>query len=112
MAELDNLMKLPGAIGAFRFSDKGELVEHRIADSKELNETVLDLLCHVCVANMAIASMQARGWEKVTGMGGFYPISGFTLVGFEWSAVVNGQCGVVLANNQADYEAAYAAVAS
>lgn len=110
MADLDKLMNLAGAIGAFKFSDKGELLEHRIAEGNELNETILDLLCHVCVANMAIASMQARGWEKVTGMGGFYPIEGFTLLGFEWSAVVNGQYGVVLGNKQADHEAAYVAL--
>jgi len=111
MADLDKLMSLDGAIGAFTFSEQGELVDHRAAEGSDLNETILDLLSHVCVANMAIARMQARGWEQVTGMGGFYPIDGFTLLGFEWSAVVNGQNGVVLANDKADYEAAYAALA-
>lgn len=112
MADLDKLMAIDGAVGAFCFSAKGELEEHKIAEGSELNESALDLLCHVCVANMAIATMQARGWEQMTGMQGFYPINGFTFVGFEWTAVVNDECGVVLPNDKADIEAAYAALAS
>lgn len=107
MPELDQLMALPGALAAFEFSDRGELLSSRIADGCDLNETVLDLLCHVCVANMAIATMQARGWERMTGAEGFYPIDGFSMVGFDWSAVTSGNFGVVLPNAQADYQAAY-----
>ena len=107
MANLDTLMNIAGVEGAFRFSPKGELQEHRIANGSKLNDTVLDLLCHVCVANMAIATMQARGWEKVTGMQGFYPVKGFSLVGFEWTAVVNDEYGVVVPNNKVDYDHIY-----
>ena len=110
MANLDNLMELEGAIGAFRFSPKGEVLEHRIAAGSKLSDKVLDLLCHVCVANMAIASMQARGWENMTGMAGFYPVEGFTFVGFEWTAIIGDGYGVVLPNEKADYTAAHAAL--
>lgn len=110
MADLDNLMALPGALAAFEFSDRGELMASRVAEGCELNDTVLDLLCHVCVANMSIATMQARGWESMTGAEGFYPIDGFSLIGFEWSAVTSGNFGVVLPNAQADYQAAYEAL--
>jgi roadblock/LC7 domain-containing protein len=81
-------------------------------------------LAHMCSANMSIATMQARGWEKVTAMKGFYPVQEFTLIGFDWSVVVSGLhreqykqtgkfslppfIGVVLANEKADYEAAFA----
>ena len=106
MANLDSLMQLDGAIAAFSFTDAGELTEHRLGEGP-LNVDVLDLLCHVCVANTAIATMQARGWEKLTGMQGFYPIEGFTMVGFDWSAVTGNGQGVVLKNDGADYEAAY-----
>lgn len=111
MADLDNLMKLDGAQAAFKFSANGELVEHRLAEGSGLTETVLDLLSHVCVANMAIATMQARGWENMTGMHGFYPIEGFTLIGFDWTAIANGEYGVVIPNGKVDYEKAYAALA-
>lgn len=111
MADLENLMKLDSAQAAFKFSANGELVEHRVADGSSLNESVLDLLSHVCVANMSIASMQARGWENMTGMQGFYPIEGFTLIGFDWTAIANGEYGVVLPNDKVDYEKAYAALA-
>lgn len=112
MADLDNLMSLPGAIAAFRFSDRGELLSSKISDGSDLNDTVLDLLSHVCVANISIATMQARGWESMTGAEGFYPISGFTMIGLDWSAVTYGNQGVVLANDAADLQAAYDAMVS
>ena len=111
MAELDKLMGLPGALAAFEFNDRGELSAHKVAAGAPLNDKVLDLLSHVCIANMSIATMQARGWETLTGMKGFYPIDGFTLVGMDWSAVVNGKTGVVIKNDAADYQAAYDALA-
>ncbi|QKT04982.1 DUF2173 family protein [Ectothiorhodospiraceae bacterium 2226] len=100
-------MKLPGALAAFTFSDLGELQEHRVADGATLTPSVLDLLCHVCVANTAIATMQARGWQTLTGSEGFYPIHGFTLIGFDWSAITCGHTGLVMDNERADYQAAY-----
>ena len=110
MADLKDLMKIDGALGAFAFNDKGELTQSEIADGSGLNDTVLDLLAHVCVANTAIATMQARGWENMTGMGGFYPIKGFSMIGFEFTIVANAHAGVIMPNNQADFEAAYAAL--
>lgn len=110
MADLEKLMSLPGALAAFQFTDRGELLEHRVAPDSGLDAKVLDLLSHVCVANISIATMQARGWESLTGMAGFYPIDGFTLIGVDWSAVVNGTTGVVLRNQDADYQAAYDAL--
>ena len=112
MTDLNTLMTLDGALAAFTFTDQGEVQEHQIAEGSNLNATALDLLAHMCVANLSIATMQARGWEQMTGMQGFYPINGFTFVGFEWTAVVNEECGVVLPNDKADVEAAYAALAS
>jgi roadblock/LC7 domain-containing protein len=124
MTTLDELMKLPGAMAAFEFRGSGELLEQRIAYPDRINESTLDLLAHMCSANMSIATMQARGWEKVTAMKGFYPVQEFTLIGFDWSVVVSGLyreqykqagkfslppfIGVVLANEKADYEAAFA----
>ena len=105
---LDELMQLDGALAAFEFDRSGELKDSRIAQqAKDMNTDVLDMLSHVCVANGAIATMQARGWEKVTGMEGFYPIKGFSVIGFEWTVVVNNQHGVVVPNDKVDYDAAY-----
>ena len=112
MSSLESLMSLQGAAAAFEYSDRGELTDHRIAAESNLTTDALDLLAHVFVANISIATMQARGWEKTTGQSGFYPVQGFTLVGLEWSAVGNGRRGVVLRNDVADLEAAYAALDS
>ena len=110
MADLDTLMGLPGVQAAFTMNDRGELLDHRLAGGSPLDERTLDLLAHMCVANMAIATMQARGWEAATDSSGFYPVEGFTLVGMEWSAVTNGRQGVVIANPDISYETAYAAL--
>lgn len=110
-ASLDDLMRLPGALAAFSFSDSGELTDHRSQGGEGLDPDTLDLVSHVCVANMSIATMQARGWEALTGNGGFYPISGFTMIGFDWSTVARGNTAVVLRNEEADYQAAYDALA-
>ncbi len=110
MADLDKLINLDGAVAAFTFSSRGELQESRISDGSEMNDTILDLVAHVCVANISIATMQARGWENVTGMGGFYPVRGFSLLGFDWTVVANEEAGVIMPNDKADYEAAYAAL--
>ena len=107
---LDKMMDLPGALAAFTFSDKGELQSHVLREGTELTPQVLDLLAHSCVANLAIASMEARGWEAVTGQTGFQPLKGFSVVGLEWSVVVNGNCGVVVRNRDIDYEASFKAV--
>ena len=111
MSSLDKLIAVDGAVGAFKFTSKGELTESKIADGSELNDQILDLLCHVCIANMAIATMQARGWENMTGMKGFYPIKGFTMVGIDRTVIVNEEFGVVVPNTQVDYETAHAALA-
>jgi roadblock/LC7 domain-containing protein len=126
MATLERLMTLPGAMAAFEFRGSGELLDYKITHSDRLDATTLDLLAHMCAANMSIATMQARGWENMTGMKGFYPVREFTLVGFDWSVVVSGLhreskktggneslppfMGVVVANDKADYEAAFAAL--
>jgi roadblock/LC7 domain-containing protein len=107
---LDDLMNLPGALAAFTYSDKGDLTGQRIREGTEITPQVLDLLAHSCVANIAVATLEARGWESVTGQQGFEPLQGFTMIGLEWSAVVNGNCGVVAKNRDVDYEATFAAI--
>lgn len=107
MNKLDDLMQLGGALAAFDFGSGGELTDSRIADGAEIETDVLDMVCHVCVANGAIATMQARGWEKMTQMEGFYPIQGFSLIGFEWTVIVADAVGVIIKNDKVDYDAAY-----
>ena len=110
MASLDNLMAVAGALAAFRFGSKGQIEESRTAEGTEFTDAILDLVSHVCVANMAIASMQSRGWENMTGMEGFYPLKGFTMVGLDWTLVCNDETGLVVANDRIDYDAVHAAL--
>lgn len=110
MVDLSKLMALKGAQAAFVMNDRGELLQHERVEGSPLDETALDLLAHMCVANNAIATMQARGWEASSGNKGYYPIDGFTLIGMEWSAITDRNLGVVVNNGDADYEAAYEAL--
>lgn len=105
MAVLEQLMGLDGALASFQINAKGEVLGHKVGADPQVTESVLDLLGHVCVANMAIATMQARGWESVTGMTGFYPVKGISLIGFEWTALTNGEYGVIVPNDKVDYDA-------
>ena len=108
--DLQKLMDLPGALAAFSYTDKGDLQSHVVREGTELNAQVLDLLSRSCVANLAIAGMEARGWEALTGQTGFQPLKGFSVVGLEWSVVVDGNCGVVVRNREVDYEATFKAL--
>lgn len=107
---LDKMMDLPGALAAFTYTDKGELESHVLREGTELSPQVLDLLARSCVANQAIAGMEAKGWEAVTGQTGFQPLQGISVVGLEWSVIVNGNCGVVARNRDVDYEATFNAL--
>ena len=108
--DLQKLMELPGALAAFTYSDKGELRSHQLREGTELSAEMLDLLSRSCVANQAIAGLEARGWESLTGQTGFQPLRGFSVVGLEWSVVADGNCGVVVRNRDVDYEATFKAL--
>lgn len=110
MSDLNALSSMPGVVAAFRFDDDGRLEEAVIPDDSVIDRETLDLLGHLSVANMAIGAMQARGWEGVSDVKGFYPVEGFTFVGLDWSAVARGHQGLVLKNQLADYDAAYKAL--
>jgi roadblock/LC7 domain-containing protein len=109
---LDKMMALPGVLAAFTYTDKGDLESHALREGTELTPQVLDLLTRSCVANMAIAGLEARGWEALTGQTGFQPLKGFSVVAVAWKKVVNGNSGVVVKNRDADYEATFDALQS
>lgn len=102
--DLQALIDLPGAIAAFAYGDDGDLNDYRILNDSDMSEAVLDMVAHMCAANRCIASMQARGWERVTGAHGFYPVHGFGLVGFDWSVIARGRLGVVMESAATDFE--------
>ena len=64
-------------MAAFQYSDKGDLVGHHLKEGTELTPQILDLLAHTCVANMAVATLEARGWEAMTGQSGPAPRLGY-----------------------------------
>lgn len=116
-SDLDALISNAGVLAAIEFAADGTLTNHASTPRARLTPESLDLLAHMCAANMTTATMQARGWESVTGMSGFEPVDVVTLIGFEWSVSVvavreeassgvMGYRGIVYYNEGADYEAA------
>jgi roadblock/LC7 domain-containing protein len=114
---LSDLVDNTGVLAAIEFAADGTLTDHATAPRTRLTAESLDLLAHMCAANMSTATLQARGWQAVTGMNGFEPVDVVTLVGFEWSvsvlairdetaSSVQGYRGIVYRNEGADYEAA------
>ena len=112
MINLDPFLHLPGALAAFEFNERGEVRNQRRVSGVEFPGALLDMVSHMCVANTAIATMQAHGWEQLTGAQGFYPVEGITIVGLEWSVVSRGHLGVILDNRLANYEVTFAALSS
>lgn len=112
MATISELTQVPGAVAGFKFSQSGELIESDIKPGNhELDESTLEMLAHICVANLAISSMQATGWEKNSDLKGFSPVEGCTFVCLEVSVVARGNQAVVLINKNADYDKAFQALA-
>lgn len=107
---LATLLDLPGALAAFRFSEGGELTAHVVREGTGITSLTLELLARACVANLAIAGMEARGWEVLTGQAGFQPLTGLSVIGLEWSVVAGRDAAVVVRNRDAGYEAAFAAL--
>lgn len=114
MATLNQLMALPGAVAAFAFQGDGTLGEHQIAATRLIDPATLALMARMCAANLQIATLQASGWDQQPGteLKGFLPVQDFTLIGLEWSVVVDNahHTAVVLTNDKSDYEAAFAAL--
>jgi len=65
------LSRVPGAVAYLAFSTDGKLIDSVSNDTGRLDEGTLDLLGHICVANQAIANMEARGWEGISDITGF-----------------------------------------
>lgn len=108
--DLQRIMELPGALAAFTLGEGGAMQAHVLREGSGLTPLTLELLARACAANLAIAGMEARGWEALTGQAGFRPLQGFSVVGLEWSVVANGRAAVIVRNHDADYEAAFAAL--
>lgn len=100
------LTRVPGALACFTFTKEGQRIDSVSSDPARIDETTLDFLGHVCVADQAIAAMEARGWEGISYVTGFYPIEGFVFVGTNLSVVARDYRAFVLENKNADYEIA------
>jgi len=104
MADLNKAMSIPGAFAAGEFSPTGELINY--VGNVSLQAAKIAAL--MCAANMAMAKMQAAGWTAYTGKEGFEPARGFAVAGPENSALIVGNVGVFVKNDQADFDQAFA----
>ena len=103
MANLDQLMELPGAIAAVQFSTEGEVKDFR----GDLTDDLASMAGQMCAANISIFRMQADGWSRLTGQEGFFPEKGFAFMGLDFAVVSYGDQAVFLRKNEADYDRAF-----
>ncbi len=125
MANLDQLMQLPGILAAFEFTEGGTLLNHRQAVPTDIiHPHAMTFLAYLCAANVNMARLQAKGWTRLTNSHGFEPVQQVMVIGFDWSVLIAlpEEAGspipvsipvlqaVVLANESANYQKATAAL--
>ncbi|MEW5791566.1 MAG: DUF2173 family protein [Pseudomonadota bacterium] len=103
MPTLDQLMSLPGAFGALEFSCTGDLIESR----GDLQPDFAEVAAHLCAANMANYRMQALGWAKHTGEGGFFPEQGFFFIGLDYVIMAMGTKALFARSRDVDYDLSF-----
>lgn len=121
MATLDDLATLPGTMAVFSFLSGGTLLEQRINNNELFSAEALALLARMCAANLAMAQMQASGWQRRGEMESFIPLRQFSLLGLEWTVVVSAPrqdqaadeplLGAVIHRDKGDFQAVTAALA-
>ncbi|MFA9462350.1 DUF2173 family protein [Thiohalorhabdus methylotrophus] len=107
MANLDQLMELPGAIASIEFNSDGELKDFR----GDLTDDLAAMAAQMCAANMGIFRMQADGWGRLTGQTGFLPEKGFAFMGLDYAVASYENQAVFLRKNDADYDRAFQVMA-
>jgi roadblock/LC7 domain-containing protein len=108
MADLSKAMSIPGAFAAGEFSPTGELINY----VGNIPLTAAKIAALMCAANMLTFKMQAAGWTAYTGKDGFEPARGFAVSGPENSALIVGNVGVFVKNKDADFDKAFAILAT
>lgn len=108
MADLKKAMSIPGAYAAGEFSPTGELLNY----VGNINIQAAKMAAQMCAANMMMFKMQAAGWTAYTGKDGFEPARGFAVSGPDNSALIVGNVGVFVRNNEADFDKAFEVLAS
>lgn len=108
MADLQKVMSIPGAYAAGEFSPTGELLNY--VGNIDLKSA--KMAAQMGAANMMMAKMQASGWTAYTGKDGFEPVRGFAVSGPENSALIVGNVGVFVRNQEADFDKAFEILSS
>lgn len=104
MADLQKALSIPGAYAAGEFTDTGELVAY----AGNISLKTARMAARMCAANKMMGKMQAAGWTDYTGKDGFEPCTGFAVSGPEKSALVYGNVGVFVRNDETDFDRALA----
>lgn len=108
MADLSKAMKIPGAFAAGEFGAGGELINY----TGNITLQAAKMAAQMCAANMLMGRMEASGWTAYTGRDGFEPATGFAVSGPENSALIVGNVGVFVRNEDADFDRAFATLST
>ena len=99
MTQLNQLMEVPGMLGAIRFLDDGS-VDESIGSIDRQHANLAAELCH---ANTRIAQQQGDLLVAFTGLGGWSPPRGWAMAGPEISVCGMGSVACFVSNTEVSF---------
>lgn len=97
-ANLDNLMRLGGAVAAGEFGVGGDLLGYQ----GDLSQEHAEMVAMMCAANSMMGKMQAESFAKHTGMR-WSPFKGWAVSAGDYSVCVMGNMGIFVETAKADF---------
>ena len=95
--KLKEVLKLPGIVGAAKFTPKGELESYK----GEISETEARMAAHMCASNSVVMQMQARLFAEYSRQPEWNTYQGWTMMGPETGVMVVGDTLCILNRKEA-----------
>jgi roadblock/LC7 domain-containing protein len=106
MAELSRLLDLGGAVAAWEFTPRGEIVSYK----GELSEEALRPIFKLCAANALMGESEMEAFARITGSK-WEPFHGFAMSAGDYSLCVIGHLAVYVETAKADFNDIYKVLA-
>lgn len=104
--KLKEVLKLPGVVGAAKFTPKGELEWYR----GEISEDEASMAAHMCASNSTLVQLQARLFAEYSRQPEWGTYQGWAMMGPERGVMVVGDTLCVLNRSEASVNELMAAL--
>jgi roadblock/LC7 domain-containing protein len=106
--KLKEVLKLPGILGAAKFTPKGELESYK----GEISEDDARMAAHMCASNSVVMQMQARLFAEYSQQPEWNSYQGWVMMGPEMGVMVVGDTLCIVNSQQASINDLMAALSS